>query len=149
MVDLQCTILASATHSSDLILYTIQNNHMISLVTIYHHIKILHNYWNIAYTVHLIIITHLFYSENFVSLNLLQLFLLPPTSSSLVTICLFTVSIMLFLFLMFGHLFCFFRFHTKVKVCSIFLSLSDLFHLAWYLLEPSMLSQMTGFHYFL
>ena len=48
----------------------------------------------------------------------------------------------------FVYLFLFFRFYILVKSHGIYISTSDLFHLAEYLHSPSMLLQMTGFHSF-
>ena len=59
-------------------------------------------------------------------LNLLQLFLLPPTISSLATTCLFTVYIMLVLFCYIQSFVLLFSLHIKVKSYSICLSLSDI-----------------------
>ena len=73
----------------------------------------------------------------------------PLTPSPLTTTCLFSVSIALFLFCYICSFVLFFRFHIQLRSYSSSLSLSDLFYLAQYPLDPFMLSQMARFHSFL
>ena len=56
--------------------------------------------------------------------------LIPPPSSPLAATCLFSVSVPLFLFMFVHGVWGFFGFHVEVKSRGIWLSLSDLLHLA-------------------
>ena len=104
---------------------------LISLVTVYHRTKILHNYW--LYSPHCRFHTH----ESFIlqleictSISLNYVFPSPPkplpSGNDLFVLCIYD------LFLLSCYLFvCFLRFQIKVKLYSICLSLSDLSLSPW------------------
>ena len=75
----------------------------------------------------------------------------PPTPRfpPLVSICLSSTSVSLFLPCKPVHLYHFSRFHIYVLIYDICFSLSDLLHSVWQSLSPSTSLQMTQFHSFL
>ena len=78
-------------------------------------------------------------------------FIPPPPQPSpcfppLVSTCLFSTSVSLFLPCKPVHLYHFFRFHTYALIHDICFSISDLLHSTWQSLGPSTSIQMTQFH---
>ena len=67
-----------------------------------------------------------------------------PSGNHLFILCLCFCFVMLLV-----HLFCFSELTYKQNYIVVYLSLPDLFHLAHYLLGPSMLFQVARFHSFL
>ena len=72
-----------------------------------------------------------------------------PRFPPLVSICLFSISVSLFLPCKPVHLYHFSRFHIYALIYDISFSLSDLLHSVWQSLGPSMSLQMTQFLSFL
>ena len=75
-------------------------------------------------------------------------FITPPPLP-LVSICLFSTSVSLFLPCILVHLYHFSRFHIYALIYDICFSLSDLLHSVWQSLAPSTSPQMTQFCSFL
>ena len=67
----------------------------------------------------------------------------------LVSICLFSGSVSLFLFCRQDHVYHFSRFHIYALIYDICFALSDLFHSVWQFLGPSTSLQMIQFYSFL
>ena len=95
-------------------------------------------------------VIYLIHISVYLSIPISQLIPLPcPCFLPLVSICLFSTSVSLFLPCKPVHLYHFFRFHIYVLIYNICFSLSDLLHLVWQSLGPSTSLQMTQFHFFL
>ena len=123
--------------------YTLQNEHHVSLITICHHTKILqyHLLYSPCCTFHpvnyfLIGSLYLLISRTYFNHLLIPL----SFRNHLFFLCIYeSVSLLLLVLL-------FFRFHIKIK-SSVLVFLCLTFHLAWYPLSSSMLSQMARFHF--
>ena len=118
------------------------------LDTMCHHTKYYAVIDYISHTVHFLSMIHLFFSWRFLPHNFSYFFFPPSKFSLLGNHLFFLMSITLLLFCHVCSFVLFYRFHISVKSYGICLSLSDLFYFAYYTLDPSMLLQMTRFHYF-
>ena len=99
-----------------------------------------------------VLISYLFYIYLCIHVNP-NLPVHPTTTPShfppLVSICLFSTSVSLFLPCKLVHLYHFSRFHIYALIYDICFSLSDILHSVWQSLGPSMSLQMTQFDSFL
>ena len=91
-------MLVSVTHIVIWYFCTFQNDHCDSLVIIYQHTRILYNDW-LFLTLNILYLWHLFCNWQLVPLNFPHLFFSSQFSSLQAAICLFSVSVTLFLFL--------------------------------------------------
>ena len=73
----------------------------------------------------------------------------PRRFPPLVSLCLFSTSVSLFLPCKPVHLYHFSKFHINALIYNIYFSLSDLLHSVWHSLDPSTSQQMTQFRSFL
>ena len=116
-------LLISGVQHSNLIFIHIIKWTTTSVVTTCHHTKLLQYYrlYSLCCTLHLIT----YYNWKFVPIHLFHPLQSPP--APLVTTSLFPMSLCLFCFG--GSFVLLFSFHRQVKSYTIYLSLSDLFHL--------------------
>ena len=98
------------------------------------------------------LVIHFIHISVYMSIPISQFITPPPPASRfppLVSICLFSTSLSLFLPCKPVHLYHFSRFHIYALIYNICFSLSDLLHSVWQSLDPSTSQQMTHFHSFL
>lgn len=110
----------------------------VSLVTICHYTKLLQYYWLFSLCVYYSLMTFILYLKS-VSLNPLHLFTKSPTPLPLTFLLaatsFFSVAMSLLLFRFASSFALFLRFYKEVKSYSIWHSLYNFFHLAYYRLS--------------
>ena len=110
-------------------------------------------FYFIYFFIQQVLISHPFYTHQCIHVNPnLAIHHTTPTRwcfPPLVSICLFSASVSLFLPCKPVHLYLFSRFHICALICDICFSPSDLLHSVWQSLDPSTSLQMTQFRSFL